>query len=140
MPYRITRKPKLEQQDIVAITAPLQQFNLDHGPAPEFLAVVLTIEDDEGNIHGGLFGRCAYRWMHVEYLVVPSDARHQHLGTQLMQQAETIAREHGCIGAYLDTLHFQALTFYRKLGYTIFGELEERGGGPHTFLKKRLDR
>jgi GNAT superfamily N-acetyltransferase len=139
VPYRIVRKEQPKQEDVLAIIAPLQQFNLENGPPPNFQAVVLAVEDDTGTIVGGLFGKIAYNWLFVEYLVTPPDARRQRLGSELMDHAEQLAREAGCLGVYLDTLYFQALPFYQKRGYTIFGELEQRGEGPQYWLKKRLD-
>jgi GNAT superfamily N-acetyltransferase len=137
--YRIIRKDQAAQEDIVAIATLLQQFNLESGPPPNYQPLVITVEDDSGKTSGGLFGKIAYRWLHVEYLIVPADARRQGLGSQLLEHAEHVAREHKCVGVFLDTLSFQALPFYRKRGYTVFGELEQRGDGPQYFLKKRLD-
>jgi GNAT superfamily N-acetyltransferase len=137
--YRIIRKEQAIQEDVVAIATLLQQFNLENGPPPAYKPLVFTVEDDSGQIAGGLFGKIAYRWLHVEYLIVPHDARRQGLGSQLLDQAEQVARDTHCVGVFLDTLSFQALPFYRKRGFTVFGELEERGDGPQYFLKKRFD-
>ena len=139
MPYSIILKEKLEQSDVLEVGAPLQRFNNENGPATEMSAVVLQVLDAEGNVGGGLFGRIAYDWMHIEILVVPESARGQGLGRSLMQQAEAIAIQRGCTGVYLDTLAFQARGFYEKLGYEVFGTLEDRPkGGTHFFLQKRL--
>lgn len=137
--YRIIRKEQATQEDVAAIATILQQFNLENGPAPGYQPLVLTVEDGSGRIAGGLFGKIAYGWLHVEYLIVPPDARRKGLGSQLLNQAEQIARENHCVGVFLDTFWFQALPFYRKHGYTVFGELEQRGEGSQYFLKKRLD-
>lgn len=141
MPYRIVEKEKAVQADVLALVAPLQQFNLDNGPAPNAEGIVLTVEDDDGNIVGGLFGKFVYGWLHVEYLVTPPDARRQGLGTQLLARAEAIASAKGGTGVWLSTLDFQARGFYEKLGYTVFGELPDfpPGFAPHSFLQKRLN-
>jgi hypothetical protein len=40
----------------------------------------------------------------------------------------------------LDTMSFQALDFYLKLGYTVFGRLDDLPEGhSRIFLKKALD-
>jgi len=54
--------------------------------------------------------------------------------------AEEEARRRGCHSVHLDTLSFQALPFYQKHGYAVFGALENHPVG-HTryFLKKKLD-
>jgi GNAT superfamily N-acetyltransferase len=68
---------------------------------------------------------------------VAEDLRGQDYGTKLMEAAELEARSRGCHAAYVDTFSFLALDFYRKVGYTIFGELEDFPKG-HTryFLRK----
>ncbi len=139
MSHTIVRKEKPAHGDILAVANPLQEFNLQAGPPPGHILVVLHIVDPEGTVAGGLFGQIAYDWLHIDYLVVAETLRGNGLGRKLMTQAEQIAREHGCVGVYLDTLSFQARPFYEKLGYAVFGELEDRPrGGAHYFLKKRI--
>jgi RimJ/RimL family protein N-acetyltransferase len=58
-----------------------------------------------------------------------------------MHRAEDIARAHGCIGLWLDTYEFQARGFYEKLGFTLFGTLDDHPvGRKRFFLQKRIDR
>ena len=84
-------------------------------------------------------GQCAYEWLHIEAVVVPEDARGKGLGRALMQQAEAIAASHGCTGTWLGTLAFQARGFYEKLGYSLFGELENfPSGDSYFFMRKEL--
>ena len=49
------------------------------------------------------------------------------------------AASRGCFAATLDTHSFEALGFYQKRGYEVFGTLEDYPPG-HTkyFLRKRL--
>ena len=48
-----------------------------------------------------------------------------------MEMAEHAAREKGCVGIWLDTFDFQAPEFYKRHGYTAFGQVEDfrRGTG-----------
>ena len=57
----------------------------------------------------------------------------------MMKLAEEEAIRRGCVGAWLDTHSFQARPFYEKLGYTVFGVLENFPPG-HTryYLRKSL--
>ena len=135
----IVRKETITQEDLLAVTKPLQQFNLETGPPLGHIPVLLHVVDPEGNPTGGLFGQIFYDWLHIEYLVVPESLRSTGVGTQLMLQAEQIAAEAKCIGVYVDTLGFQARPFYEKLGYTVYGQLEDHPRGhTHYFLQKRL--
>jgi len=77
--------------------------------------------------------------MFVELLFVPECLRGQGTGRQLMEQAEVVAREHGCVGIWLDTFSFQAPGFYQKLGYAVFGEIGNYPPGhSRFFLHKHL--
>ncbi len=56
-----------------------------------------------------------------------------------MQAAENEALARGCHGAYLDTFSFQAPDFYQKLGYEIYGKLDDFPKGHcRYFLRKKL--
>lgn len=109
------------------------------GPVrPRLLAIPLRAGD--GAVEGGLWGCTACRWLHVEMLIVPESRRGQGLGTALMAAAEAEARRRGCIGGHVDALSFQAEPFYRRLGYSVFGVLEDfPPGHRRIFFRKRFD-
>jgi ribosomal protein S18 acetylase RimI-like enzyme len=53
--------------------------------------------------------------------------------------AEDLAREMNCIGIWLDTFDFQAPEFYRRLGFSEFGQIEDHPPGHRRFfMRKRL--
>ena len=57
-----------------------------------------------------------------------------------MRRAEDEARRRGCRGIWLDSFTFQAPGFYQRLGYEIFGALDDYPpGDKRCFLRKRLD-
>ena len=107
------------------------------GPARPHL-LVIAIRDDGGAVIGGLWGYTVFQWLHVQMLVVPERLRGLGVGSNLMAAAEAVARERGCCGAYVDTFSFQAVPFYRKLGFTPFGVLDDFPPGHHRvfFLKR----
>jgi hypothetical protein len=56
-----------------------------------------------------------------------------------MKRAERYALGRGCTDAFLDTFSFEAQSFYEKLGYRVFGVLENHPAGhQHYFMTKRL--
>lgn len=101
------------------------------------LAVVARAED--GEIIGGIYGEAYWEWVHIRTLWVHEDARGAGLGAQLLAQLEELAAAQGIYQAHLETTDFQALGFYQKQGYEIFGELHGKPAG-HTwyFLEKRF--
>lgn len=101
------------------------------------LAVLL--KDDAGETVGGLWGISIIGWLYIDMLYVPDSLRGQNLGTKLMEAAEAHAREAGLAGIWLDTFSFQARPFYEKLGYGVFGTIENFPvGGARHFLCKHL--
>ena len=100
---------------------------------------IFFMHDEDGKAVGGLWGRLAYDWLFIELLAVPEQYRGQDHGTALMNEAERIARASGCTGIWLDTYEFQARGFYEKLGFEVFGTLEDHPAGQRRFfLRKHL--
>jgi GNAT superfamily N-acetyltransferase len=108
------------------------------GPT-EARVLVIPIRFEGGGVIGGLWAVSAFRWLHLEMLFVPESMRGQGVGSALMAAAATEARSRGCLGVYVDTLSFQATSFYEKLGFTVFGMLDDcPPGHQRLFLQKRL--
>jgi len=106
--------------------------------APRLL--VIPINDDAGCVAGGLWGHTQFRWLHIEMLVVPEPVRGRGIGSALMAAAETEARHRGCLGVHVDTFSFQATSFYQKLGFTVFGVLDNfPPGHQRLYFQKRFD-
>ena len=122
-----------------AIHSLLLTFNNEtSGYAFDGRAVVITVADPASNrILGGLWGSTAYGYLHVDMLVLPESLRRQGIGTDLMRKAEAEALRRGCHGSYLETFDFQARGFYEKLGYTLFGQLENTPPGHTRYFMKR---
>lgn len=139
MAWRLHSIDEPSAADRDAIAAPLWAYNLSKVPTLEIRPLVIALRDTHGHTVGGLWGETALDWLHVDLLAVPESMRGQDVGTALMQRAELIARERGCVGAWLDTFAFQARGFYEKLGYAVFGEIPDHPvGGARYFLRKRF--
>lgn len=139
MTLRITIPETPSDADREAILAPLRAFNASRAGDPGLRPVAILLTDQAGRDVGGLWGKIAYDWLFVELLAVPEEWRGGNYGKALMQEAESIARAHGCVGMWLDTFEFQARGFYEKLGFELFGELEDHPVGQRRFfLRKRL--
>jgi GNAT superfamily N-acetyltransferase len=106
----------------------------------EWYPVAFFLRDENGEILGGLIGHIWAAWLHVKTLAIAAPVRGRGFGKELMKRAETYAVKRGCTDAYLDTFSFQARPFYEKLGYRIFGVLENHPvGHQHYFMTKKLD-
>ncbi|QBK31353.1 GNAT family N-acetyltransferase [Roseitalea porphyridii] len=95
---------------------------------------------NDGRFLGGAFCRIMQGWVYVAYIGVSADARGGGIGAALMARIETVARERGLAGVYLDTFDFQAPGFYDRMGYAEIGRLPAVGDAPQRiWYCKRLD-
>jgi GNAT superfamily N-acetyltransferase len=139
MSYELHAVEVPDAADREAIAAPLRAYNLSKVPTLDIQPLVIALRDAQGRTIGGLWGETALDWLHIDLLGVPESMRGQDVGTAILRRAEAIARERGCVGAWLDTFAFQARGFYEKLGYSVFGEIPDHPvGGARYFLRKRF--
>jgi GNAT superfamily N-acetyltransferase len=115
----------------------LNRFNeAQTGPASTRKLAVFARRDTE--IVAGLFAFTHWTWLEIRHLWVAEELRHHGLGRQLVLAAEREARIRGCDHAHVDTFSFQAVPFYKRLGYSVFGRLEDYPAGHmRIFLQKR---
>lgn len=119
---------------IEEFTAPLT------GPSDR-LPLSLLAYDEHGTLIGGIDGNTEKGWLYISALWVSPQARSLGLGSALMHQAEELALQRGCKNIYLDTLSCQAPEFYKRLGFTVFAELEDfPGNHKKIFLRKELQK
>jgi GNAT superfamily N-acetyltransferase len=125
--------------DAAVVLRGLREFNeVRLGPADE-QPVRIVVRDGDGRIVGGLLGHTRWSWLYVGTLWVEDSVRGQGWGTKLMNAAEELARSRGCTHVSLDTFEYQARPFYEKLGYKLFGTLEDYPPGYRQFyLTKKL--
>ncbi len=94
---------------------------------------------ENGRLQGGLIGHTHWGWLYIKLLWVAPQQRGSGLGRQLLLAAESEARQRGCHAAFVNTYSFQAPTFYQKLGYTIWGQLDNYPAGhQRIYLQKKL--
>jgi GNAT superfamily N-acetyltransferase len=136
---QIIDKPTSDDRE--AVLSRLTAFNAQNGYPADTRPVAILLKDEAGDTVGGLWGRTNFDWLFVEFLVVPEQLRGRDFGTKLMDEAERMAVERGCVGAWLTTFSFQARSFYEKRGYAAFGELPNSPrDNVRIFMSKRLDR
>jgi len=119
----------------------LSEFNeRSSGRASDYRPLTIVLSDpDTQETAGGLVGWTSLSYLHVNLLYLPDTLRGAGLGSQMMALAEEEARRRGCHGVWLDTFSFQAREFYERLGYSLFGTIEDHPPGhSRHFLKKDL--
>lgn len=70
-------------------------------------------------ILGGVSGVTFYGSLYVDSLWIDKTMRHQGWGIKLMHEAEKIGIERGAKFVTLNTMDWEGLPFYQKLGYAI---------------------
>jgi GNAT superfamily N-acetyltransferase len=121
------------------ITDRLSAFGIARSGADAWHPIGFFLKSSEGEWLGGVLGVAWGDWLKWQFLWLDQPARGRRHGTRLMDAAEDYAIRRGCSAATLETHSFEALGFYQKRGYEVFGVLEDYPLG-HTkyFLRKRL--
>jgi GNAT superfamily N-acetyltransferase len=139
--HDLTIDPMTDAGDapIEAVGALLRAHNESYVGPRDFQRLALFARDATGTIQGGLVGQTSRGWAYVDMLAIAPAFRGTGLGSDLLAQAEAIARTRGCVGIYLNTFSFQAPAFYKMRGYSEFGRLKDfPPGHTNVWLMKRL--
>ena len=136
---------QLEQQpnaaDMDTVRQQLESFNENHVGETSWKPFAIFVRDEQNTIVGGLIGGTFWGWLYVDILWIADHVRHHGYGSQLLALAEQEAITRGCTYANLETMDWQARPFYERLGYTVWGELDDipAGTGHKRFsLRKQL--
>ncbi|MED1116996.1 GNAT family N-acetyltransferase [Bacillus paramycoides] len=101
--------------------------------------VSFIVKNEKEEIVGGITAIIFWHHVHVDFLWVSEEYRHEGYGSKLMNLIEEVAIEKECRLINLDTFSFQAPNFYKKHGYTVIGMSEDHPKGHnHYYLEKRL--
>jgi ribosomal protein S18 acetylase RimI-like enzyme len=101
--------------------------------------ISIFIKDANRTVLGGISFIIFYGSLYIDMLWLKGALRHQGLGKKLMMEAEKIGGQKGCTFVTLNTMDWEALPFYQKLGYEI--EFVRKGysnGSEMYLLRKEL--
>lgn len=117
----------------------LMAYNEARACAYDFAALRLVERDAHGEIIAGAIATTGWSWLQIEVMWVDAADRKRGLGRRLVAELERLAKQRGCVGAFLDTFDFQARGFYERCGYQVYGSLAGQPPG-HTryWLSKHL--
>lgn len=145
--YSMNLAEGVDDADVAFIRTHLRDYNdslseyhrltrpVENGPQP----LQLYMRDEDQHIHGGLIAMTHWKWLDIDLLWLDESIRNKGYGTRLIQEAEKIAIKRGCLWSRVSTYSFQAPEFYQKLGYEVWGVVENYPPGHNEiFLKKTL--
>lgn len=139
MDIEIARTP--DEGDLRVISAGIQAFNrerIGEVALEEDFRFAVFARDDANAVAGGIRAVAYWDWMCVELLWLREDTRGQGIGGRLLGAAESFAMDNGFFQVRIETTSFQALGFYQKLGYSVFGQLDDFPSGHTTYYLKKL--
>jgi GNAT superfamily N-acetyltransferase len=123
-----------------SILNPLVRFNeMRSGRRTNYRALAIFLSDPKtGEIVGGLWGETYFSYLYIDMFFVPQSMRGTGLGRRLITQAEEEAVRRGCCGVWLDTFSWQARGFYEKLGYSVFGTIDDYPPGHQRYFLRKV--
>ena len=140
MNYEITFEENASADDLQVIEEGLEAHTRELFSDKSRTWIAFFVRDESGKIVGGVNGNYGtFGWLYVNALWVDEKLRGRGFGRELMKKIEAEAIKHGVKNAFLNTMSFQAPEFYKRLGYEVFGVLEDfPGEHSRIFLRKRL--
>ena len=137
--YTITLTDSPDPADVDVVKQGLDAHDALQGAAVDWVPLALFARDPGGTIVAGLTGSTYWAYLYVGRLWTAEAFRNRGLGARLLADAEQEALRRGCHSVHLMTGDFNALPFYQKRGYFIFGELHDMPPG-HTqyFMCRKL--
>lgn len=125
MSYSICYEPIPKLEDTLYLTEQISQEAKKAKNMTPIESFGFFIKDENNEILAGCSAVMFYGCLYVDQLWVSEKLRHKGHGTQLMLLAENLAKEKGCTFSTVNTMDWEALNFYKKLGYQV--ELERKG-------------
>lgn len=117
------------------------EYNMKHFPDDlkgKYKEIHIFLQDENGLVCGGILGETCWNWLEIQYLFVEPSYRRHGYGKKLIQEVEKMAINNQCDFIKVDTLSFQALDFYIKEGFEVYGVIENAGRHTHYYMKKDL--
>lgn len=139
MNIEITQDPRSE--DLTVLEKGMRDFELSVFPdlpdESEDIKFYAFAKNDTSQVVGGIKATIFWNGLEIDTLWVAPEYRRKGIASQLMSEAEKLAVDHGAGVAYLKTV--KAKAFYERLGYSVYGVLEDRPLGSLLYhMKKRL--
>ncbi len=136
--YKLSPEENAVPKDIRFLIGNLIAFNNGKAESENYKPLSIFLRDADNQIMGGVLGQTNWGWLFISHLWISDELRGKGYGQKLIVAAEQEAVKRGCRHAHLDTFSFQARGFYEKLGYVVFGILEDYPTGHcRYFLQKR---
>lgn len=133
---------KSTDEEIELIDNKLGDYNktqVQYTSKMDYVPLNFHIKNEQGRIIAGINALTCWQMLHISELYVDDNYRGQDIGTILLNKVESQAKAIGATTSHTDTFDWQAKDFYLKLGYEVFGVIDDcPKGHKRFFLMKRL--
>lgn len=139
MDYRISFETNPKSEEIQLLNDGISAHAKQKKGMSQLKLFAFFIRDENEEILGGCNCCNLYGCLYIDQLWVKESLRGKGYGTQLVQKAEALAKENKCNFITVNTFDWEALDFYKKLGFYV--EFERRGFDKNSifyFLRKDL--
>lgn len=134
---RLTPPLPPQDEELDALRIGLSGYNTAQAGTYLRERIASFIKDEQGKVLGGIVADIKWGWLHVDWLWIDEGIRKDGWGARLLATMERYASDQGITNVHLETTSFQALPFYQKQGYTVFGELPDMPPGHITYFLKK---
>lgn len=131
MAYKILYESNPHPDDIQLLNNGISENTKQKKEMKQLDFFAFFIRDENEKIVGGCAGDNMYGCLYVGQLWVAEQLRGQGYGAKLMHEAENLAKKSECNFMAVNTFDWEALDFYKKLGFYV--EFER-----HGFFKKSI--
>lgn len=127
------------EEDKKVMVEGMLSYHASKGHPRKTETYTIVLKNKENKVVGMAIVSFLWNGMHIDTLWVDESVHKQGWGKKLMEMAEKEAIKRGCTLAYTDTFTWQAPGFYEKLGYELYGKLENfPEGNSLSYYRKNL--
>lgn len=137
--YQLSVEQSPDQRDVASLVGQLISYNTEHAEPETYRPLAVFLRDAGGQVVGGALGHTHWGWLFISHLWLAAHLRGEGFGQRILAAAEREAVARGCRHAHLDTFSFQARPFYERLGYEVFGVLDDFPPGHARYFLRKLD-
>jgi len=134
-----TREGEPNTKDMVIISKGMLSYHASQGHPRKWKIFSILLKDQSNKLFGCVIVSFLWNGMEIKTIWVDESLRQQGWGRKLMEAAEKEAIKRKCTIAYTNTFSWQAPDFYTKLGYKLYGRLDNfPEGNSLSYYRKDL--
>jgi GNAT superfamily N-acetyltransferase len=119
MPFKLTFEDNPNQDDVQVLIRGITDHAKKQKGFNSLDFFAFFIRDEKNSIVGGCSGGTLYGGLHIDNLWVNDSIRNKGWGTKLINAALTYGKEKNCKFSTVNTMDWEALGLYQKLGFKI---------------------